>query len=54
MKSNKCKSCGYEWQPRKATVKECPRCKSRYWHLDRPPEEVVTAVEKLLAKADAK
>lgn len=33
---NKCKSCGYEWQPRVLNPKACPRCKAR---LDAPEKK---------------
>ena len=33
MEKHKCIKCKYEWQPRVETQpKECPQCKSYYWH----------------------
>ena len=32
----KCKRCNYEWTPRKADIRLCPKCKSAYWDQDRP------------------
>ena len=31
----KCKRCGYDWLPRTADPKVCPRCKSREWKSDK-------------------
>ncbi len=27
----KCERCGYEWVPKKARVRVCPKCHSAYW-----------------------
>ena len=29
-----CRRCGYNWIPRKAVVKICPRCKHPKWYID--------------------
>ncbi|GAI37344.1 unnamed protein product, partial [marine sediment metagenome] len=29
LRKRKCPRCGYEWTPRVADPKECPRCKGR-------------------------
>ena len=31
LKPVRCKRCGYQWVPRKADVRVCPKCKSPYW-----------------------
>ncbi|MEM4097973.1 MAG: hypothetical protein QXS81_04735 [Candidatus Micrarchaeaceae archaeon] len=36
LKLYKCKRCNYEWASRREKEpKECPRCKTRYWNVDR-------------------
>lgn len=34
-KKEKCVRCGHEWQPKKATVRVCPKCKSPYFDIER-------------------
>jgi hypothetical protein len=31
----KCLRCGYEWYPRSADVRRCPKCKSFYWDREK-------------------
>jgi len=30
-----CKRCGYQWLPRKTDIRQCPKCKTAYWELER-------------------
>ena len=34
-KQLKCKRCGYEWNPRKEDVRQCPKCKSASWDKEK-------------------
>ncbi len=31
-----CQRCGHRWIPRKAEVRQCPRCKTAYWDVKKP------------------
>jgi predicted Zn-ribbon and HTH transcriptional regulator len=31
-----CDSCGYQWEPRCASPKECPSCKTYLWNSGKP------------------
>jgi hypothetical protein len=32
-----CLRCGYEWEPRKVSPRQCPYCKSPQWSVRRNP-----------------
>ena len=34
-----CKKCGYSWVPRKTDVRQCPKCKTAYWEVDREEDK---------------
>ncbi len=37
-KALKCKRCGKQWIPRKADVRQCPKCKSASWDKPKMPK----------------
>lgn len=39
----KCKRCGWEWVPRVANPKWCPKCNSPYWNRERQRESMPRA-----------
>ena len=30
-----CKKCKHQWLPRKLDVRQCPKCKTAYWEIER-------------------
>ncbi len=35
LKKIKCVRCGWEWKPRKEDVRQCPKCKTAYFDIEK-------------------
>jgi len=35
MSKLECKRCGYKWYPKQPDVRQCPKCKSAKWDIEK-------------------
>ena len=35
-----CKRCGHKWIPKKEDIRQCPKCKTAFWDLERKVKKV--------------